>query len=72
MMVTATEQPIACGKCGKTIATWDGNCIVMDRRGRLSSFPVRQATIQCDRSVMNSRGAWVPCGHVNEVNLSGA
>lgn len=70
-MVTAVAvgQTVSCGRCGKQIATWNGRAIVLERQGRYSSFPTREATIQCHRNMMNSRGEWVACGHVNEVHI---
>ena len=67
--VPAVVTAVSCGRCGKTIATWDGRAIVLERQGNYSSFVTREATIQCHRNVTNNRGEWVACGHVNQVTI---
>ncbi len=67
-MVTATEQPIACSKCGKTIALWDGERIAIRRKGGIYiEVPGSRALIQCHHEERQGR-EWVICGYANRVN----
>ena len=62
---------VKCKGCSQTIATYDGESIVVRSRKAFPfvAFPGGTATIQCFHDIQDKRGRWSPCGYVNTLRL---
>lgn len=64
------EQRVLCENthCRRPIASWDGQRLIVDRKGMYVEIPGGRAVIQCPHSTRMG-SVWVPCGRINRVNL---
>lgn len=58
---------IACEKCHRIIAEWDGKRLIIQRKGvPYMEFPIATGTIQCHHQI-KIRGHYTACGHLNRI-----